>query len=190
MAITGAKIKGVHLKTTDRDLDRYSMGTNVPSYIVDSSNGFYTTEVKGLIIASTTFTENSDPYKTGSMVVAFSDTPDLSEVMVGNYLHIQDCEDAQNIGKHLITGVDDGNDEITVDIRNGITNASSLGFANTMPFLGAYAALCLEATDGLNVNSSGTGGGGYGEITEGITLNTDIEEMTIATSGKMELKLL
>lgn len=183
--IRKAKIQGIHPTDLNNELTKYSLGVNVASLDVDSSNPFYTTKVSNLVISATTYTAPDDPNDViGSMDVVFSGTPDLSEVMVGNRLDIMQSSDPENVGVHYITGVNDGTDTITVEIRNGKTNASATGYAETMPFIGGYAALCKEDTSGLLIN------GESDELTTGITEVSHIEEATISTSGRITLNLI
>lgn len=181
------QIKGIHTGSTERALEAYSLGQKY-TLPVDSSNGFFTSELNNLSISGIAYTAPTDPNDVqGSSVVTFSGSPDLSEVMVKNMLKIQEADDFENIGLFEITAIDNSAKTITIKQRNGKTNASmTKGKACTMAFFGAYAITCLETTSGLTIDGSSQ----YGELTKGITLSTLAEEVKITTSGKLQIHLL
>ena len=182
-------IQGLSTPAFNEGYADYTLG-NRPTFTVDSSNSFYTTKVSNLVISATTYTASTDPNNPfGSMVVEFSGTPDLSEVMVGNYLRITTCEDVENISDFKITAVDDGADTITVEARGGVTNASSSGAAETLPFFPAYTMFCTTETVGLAYVEEGEAGAAEDQLTVGTGLYGPFSEVTIATSGKVRLKL-
>lgn len=188
MSYKNPAIQGISSPTMGSSMyDNYSMGDAYP-FTVDSSNPFYTTKVSGLVISATTYTAGVGN-AAGSIVFEFSGSPDLSEVMVGNYLRVNVCDDIENTGDFEITAIDDGSDTITVATLHGKTNASSGGYAETMPFVGAYSIECKVDTSGLSVSQGAGGGAGFGELVAGIGSLGEYTEVTISTSGLVELKL-
>lgn len=57
----------------------------------------------------------------------FSGSPDLSTVVVGDYLHVKSATTAANNGRFLITGVSDGSDYIEVTNASGVVQAGAAG---------------------------------------------------------------
>lgn len=173
--------------------DNYSLG-EAATYRVDSSNPFYTTKVSGLVISAATYTAPVGDGSVGSIVFAFSGSPDLSEVMVGNYLRVNVSSDVENKGDFKITAVNDGADTITVEALRGVTNASATGFAETLPFVGAYSLECDVDTVGLAVDQDGASGAAYSDRFAGtgevFGATNPAKEVTIATSGQVTLKLV
>lgn len=189
MAVTNPAIQGISTPSRlGTNYDKYSMG-EAYTVRVDSSNSFYTTKVSNLTISATTYTAGVGD-AAGSIVFEFSGSPDLSEVMVGNYLRVNDCGDIENTGDFKITAVNDGSDTITVEALRGKTNASATGKAETLPFFGAYSLECMVATSGLSVSQDGDAGASFPELTAGLGSLGTFTEVTISTSGLVELKLL
>jgi hypothetical protein len=156
---------------------------------VDASNPFYTTKLSGLIIASTTYTAGAQG-AAGSTVFTFSGTPDLSEVMIGNFLQVNECEDIENTGQFEITATSDGSDTITVSAMHGLTNASSSGKAETLPFFHVYAMECETDTVGLAVVEGNSVGAALGQLVVGTGRVGEFNEVTIATSGLVVCKVI
>jgi hypothetical protein len=156
---------------------------------VDASNSFYTTKLSGLIIASTTHTAGAQG-AAGSTVFTFSGTPDLSEVMIGNFLQVNECEDIANTGQFEITATSDGSDTITVSAIHGLTNASSSGKAETLPFFHVYAMECETDTVGLAVVEGNSVGAALGQLVVGTGRVGEFNEVTIATSGLVVCKVI
>lgn len=189
MSARNPSIQGLHAASVGgSNYDYYSLG-QAPTFNVDASNAFYTTKVSNLTISATTFTAPVGN-AAGSIVFEFSGSPDLSEVMVGNYLRVNVCEDIENTSDYEITAVDDGADTITVKALRGLTNASSSGKAETLPFFGAYSVECFTDTSGLAVTEVGQDGATNGELTTGTGMVGEFTEVTISTSGYVRLKLL
>lgn len=189
MSVLNPSIQGI--STPSRIGTQYeslSLG-NAATFRVDSSNPFYTTKVSNLTISATTYTAGAYP-NAGSIVFEFSGSPDLSEVMVGNYLRVNVCGDLENTGDFKITAVNDGADTITVEALHGKTNASATGKAETLPFFGAYSLECLVDTSGLAVSQDGDAGASFPDLVAGQGSLSTFTEVTISTSGLVELKLL
>lgn len=189
MSARNPSIQGLHAPSVGgSNYDYYSLG-QAPTFNVDSSNGFYTTKVSNLTISATTFTAPVGD-AAGSIVFTFSGTPDLSEVLVGNYLRVNECADIENTSDYEITAVNDGADTITVKALRGKTNASSSGKAETLPFFGAYSIECLTDTSGLAVAEVGQSGATNSDLVAGTGMVGEFTEATISTSGYVRLKLL
>lgn len=182
-------IQGISSPSADGvNFGGYALG-NAYTVNVDASNSFYTTKVSNLTISATTYTAGAQG-TVGTIVFAFSGTPDLSEVMVGNYLDIRDCEDIENMGRHQITAIDDGADTITVSAIRGLTNGSSSGKAETLPFFYVYAMECETDTSGLAVIEGNSVGATLGELVQGTGRVGEFTEVTISTSGLVVCKVI
>jgi len=156
---------------------------------VDSSNPFYTTKSSGLVIDETTYTAGAQG-AAGTIVFSFSGSPDLSEVMVGNFLEVSECEDIANTGQFEITVVNDGADTLTVSAMHGLTNDSSSGNAETLPFFHVYAMECETDTVGLAVVEGNSVGAALGQLVVGTGRVGEFTEVTIATSGLVVCKVI
>ncbi len=77
--------------------------------------------VSGLIISSIT-NPAGNTYRYN-----FSGTPDLSTVIVGDYLHAKDCTNAANNIKKVITAVSDASDYIEVTNASGVAQGAAGG---------------------------------------------------------------
>ncbi len=189
MSVLNPSIEGIgNSSRSGTRYDSLSMG-EAYTVRVNSSNSFYTTKVSNLTISATTYTEGVGD-AAGSIVFTFSGSPDLSEVMVDNYLRVNVCDDIENTGDFRITAINDGADTITVEALRGKTNASSGGKAETLPFIGAYSIECLEDTSGLAVSQDGVAGADIPDLVAGTGTLGLFTEVTIATSGVVEVKLL
>jgi len=187
MSVKNPSIQGIGTPSrTGTRYDSLSLG-GAYTVKVDSSDGFYTTKVSNLTISATTYTAGVGD-AAGSIVFTFSGGPDLTEVMVDNYLRVNVCEDIENTGDFRITAV--GASTITVEALRGKTNASSSGKAETLPFEGAYSIECLVDTSGLSVSQDGDQGASFPDLVAGTGSLGTFTEATIATSGLVELKLL
>jgi hypothetical protein len=155
----------------------------------DSSNPFYTTKVSNLVIDEVTWTAPTLLDGLGTLVFSFSGSPDLSEVMVGNYLRVHFASDIENAGDFPITAIDDGAKTITVSSKRGKTNGSSVGRAETLPFFGAYSIECTEDTTGLSVTEDYSDGAAFDDMSAGTgQLGSFFTEVTL-TGGQVTLKL-
>lgn len=188
MSARNPSIQGIHAPSMGgSNYDYYSLG-QAPTRNVNASNGFYTTKVSNLTISATTYTAGVGD-AAGTIVFTFSGSPDLSEVMVGNYLRVNECEDINNVGDFEITAFDNSAKTITVSSIRGLANDSSSGKAETLPFFGAYSIECYTDTSGLSVTEEGQGGAANGELTTGTGMVGEFTEVTISTSGYVRLKL-
>jgi len=189
MSVQNPSIQGIG--TGSRTGTRYDSLSLGEAYTVrvDNANSFYTTKVSSLVIDNTTYTAPVGN-TAGSLVFGFSGSPDLSEVMVGNYLRVNDCSDLDNTGDFKITAIDNSAKTITVETYRGVTNASSAGNAETLPFVGAYSIECIEDTTGLAVSEDGSAGASVPELFANVGLLGFFTEVTIATSGTVDVKCL
>lgn len=188
MSARNPSIQGINAPSMGgSNYDYYSLG-QAPTENVDASNPFYTTKVSNLTISATTYTAGVGD-AAGTIVFTFSGSPDLSEVMVRNYLRVNECEDINNVGDFEITAIDNSAKTITVSSIRGLTNASSSGKAETLPFFGAYSIECFTDTSGLSVTEVGQDGAANGELTTGTGMVGEFTEVTISTSGFVRLKL-
>ena len=133
------QIKGQNSENlnTQSDYNNFTTGGR-PSFNATSSSGFYTTKVSGLTIASIAVSGSNCTY-------TFSGTPDLSEVMVGNFLSIALTTDVNNSGSFEITAINDGADTLIVTNTNGVAQAGAAGKAETLPFGNARAIYGVTA---------------------------------------------
>lgn len=188
MSVKNPSIKGISTPSkVGTNYDKYSIG-EAYTVTVDSSNPFYTTKVSNLTISATTYTAGNYP-NAGTIVFAFSGSPDLSEVMVKNYLRVNECGDEENVGDFEITAVDNSAKTITVSSVRGLTNGSATGKAETLPFFHAYSLECLSDTTGLSVSRDGAAGASMPDLVAGTGSLGEFTEVTIATSGVVELKI-
>lgn len=189
MSVINPSIQGISTPSrTGTRYDELSLG-GAYTVRVNASNSFYTTKVSNLTISATTYTAGAYP-AAGSIVFAFSGSPDLSEVMVDNYLRVNTCGDIENTGDFRITAVDNSAKTITVESLRGVTNGSATGKAETLPFFGAYSIECLADTAGLAVSQDGDAGASFPDLIAGTGSLGTFTEVTIATSGLVELKVL
>lgn len=169
--------------------DAASIG-QAAKFIVNSTNSFYTTKVANLVFDEVTWTPSANVGSAGSLVFTFSGSPDLSEVMVGNYLRVHTADDIENMGDFEISAVDNSAKTITVKSFRGKTNASTGGNAETLPFWGAYSMECLEDTTGLSVSEDYKTGGDFPDMLAGTgQLGSYFTEVT-ATGGSVRLYLV
>jgi len=189
MSVQNPSIQGIG--TGSRTGTRYDSLSLGEAYTVrvDNANSFYTTKVENLTISATTYTAGVGE-AAGTIVFEFSGSPDLSEVMVDNYLRVNTCGDLENTGDFLITAVDNSAKSITVSSYRGVTNDSATGKAETLPFVGAYSLECLSDTTGLSVSQDGVQGATFPEMFANVGTLGFFTEVSIATSGVVELKLL
>lgn len=156
---------------------------------VNSSNGFTCTSVSGLVVSSITVTGDT-------AVIAFSGTPDLSEVEVGNYARIwgnPSNADNNDIDQLPITDVDTGAYTIDVTIAGlrMVTQAGAGGFVDISPFLGGAAIQCLSDTVFTSVVENNHFGSSYlatATKLEGFIVYGDFQEVTVA-SGDVRVYL-
>lgn len=189
MSVQNPSIQGIG--TGSRTGTRYDSLSLGEAYTVrvDNANSFYTTKVSSLVISATSYTAPVGN-TAGTLQFTFSGSPDLSEVMVGNYLRVNDCSDLENTGDFRITAVDNSLKTIDVETFRGVTNGSSAGNAETLPFVGAYSIECLADTAGLAVSQDGDAGASFPDLIAGTGSLGTFTEVTIATSGLVELKVL
>lgn len=168
--------------------DAASMG-QMADFKVDSSKPFYTTKVSNLVIDEVTWTASTLTGGLGTLVFSFSGSPDLSEVMVGNYLRVHFASDIENAGDFPITAIDNSAKTITVSSKRGKTNGSSAGRAETLPFFGAYSIECTANTTGLSVTEDYSDGAAFDDMLAGTgQLGSFFTEVTL-TDGQVTLKL-
>lgn len=94
------------------------------TFTVDSNNSFYSTALAPTLIDSVSASGDAITY-------TLTNSPDLSEIIEGSVAIIRGLGDNANNGVKVITGVDDGNDTITVNNlgTDGVTDASPQKYA-------------------------------------------------------------
>lgn len=166
---------------------------DLPKFIVDSSNGFYTDNHLGLsIVDSNISTSVVNGKLVYTVTVTFSGTPDLSKVLPNNKVVVKSGPLFNERSFFEVKTVDDANDQISFDVPAFIGEAFETidsGTVDIYGFVGAIAMLVTqEATFSTQVEARKQGGSAPSTSSENILKMGFYTEVTVS-AGVVELYL-